>query len=88
VKHIPIKKAVALKYNKHKNSAPEVASKGSGEIAKTIIKIAKESNIPIKEDPDLVEVLSKLDIGEEIPPKLYEVVAEIFSYIYRQTRRK
>ncbi len=76
-------KAAALKYEKYKDSAPKVVAKGKGYIAEKIIEIAKENNIPIKEDPDLIEMLYKLDIYDEIPEELYKVVAEIFAYIYK-----
>jgi len=78
-----IKKAVALKYEAKKNNAPKLVAKGQGKIAEKIIEIAKEYGITIKEDKELVEMLSKLDIGDEIPPHLYEVVAKIFAYVYR-----
>ncbi len=77
------KKAVALKYEKEKDRAPRVTAKGRGDIAKRILEIAKEHNIPVREDADLVEVLSKLDLEEEIPPDLYRVIAEVLSFIYR-----
>ncbi len=77
------KKAVALKYEALKDTAPKVVAKGEGKIAEKIIKVAKEHGIPIKQDKELVELLSKLDIGEEIPIELYEVVARIFAYIYK-----
>lgn len=77
------KKAVALKYEKEKDRAPRVTAKGRGDIAKRILEIAKEHNIPIREDADLVEVLSKLDLEEEIPADLYRVIAEVLSFIYR-----
>ncbi len=76
-------KAAALKYEKFKDNAPKVIAKGQGNIAKKIIDIAKSNNIPIKEDPDLVEMLYKLDLYEEIPENLYAVVAEIFAFIYK-----
>ncbi len=77
------KKALALKYDKEKDRAPKVAAKGRGEVAKRILEVAREHNIPIREDADLLEVLSKLDLEEEIPPHLYRVVAEMLSFIYR-----
>ncbi len=76
-------KAAALKYEKYKDNAPKLVAKGQGRIAEKIIEIAKEHNIPIKEDPDLIELLYKLDIYDEIPEELYKVVAEIFAYIYK-----
>lgn len=77
------KKAVALKYKSGEQSAPSVAAKGAGQIAERIIKIARENNIPIKEDPDLVETLSRLDLYQEIPPELYHVIAEVLAWVYR-----
>ncbi|WP_281950570.1 EscU/YscU/HrcU family type III secretion system export apparatus switch protein [Nitrosophilus kaiyonis] len=82
------KEAVALKYNKKNDNAPKVVAKGKGNIAENILKKAKEYNIPIKEDPDLLEVLSKLDIYEEIPPKLYKAVANILIFIYNNKKEK
>ncbi|WP_169779101.1 FlhB-like flagellar biosynthesis protein [Campylobacter curvus] len=82
------KKAVALGYNREKNSAPKVLAIGSGEIANKIISLAREHEIPIKEDPDLIEILSKVEIDQEIPPNLYKAVAEIFSFLYKVTNKK
>ena len=81
------KKAVALKYERGKDKAPKVIAKGKGHIGEKIIQIAKEHNIPIKEDPVLVEALSQIEINQEIPPELYKAVAEILAFIYRQTKK-
>lgn len=78
-----IKTAVALSYDMEKNHAPIVKAKGKGIVAEEIITRAKEHQIPIQEDPSLVELLSKLEINQAIPPELYEVVAEVFAFIYR-----
>ena len=75
-------KAAALKYSHGKDSAPKLTAKGRGEVAKKIIEIAKTHNIPIREDKDLVEFLSMLDLYQEIPPELYRAVAEILAFIY------
>lgn len=77
------KSAVALRYEPEKDIAPYVKAKGKGEVAERIISTAKEHGIPIQEDPSLVELLSQLDIHESIPPDLYEVVAELFAFLYR-----
>ena len=82
------KKAVALGYNREKNSAPKVLATGSGEIANKIISLAREHEIPIKEDPDLIEILSKVEIDQEVPPNLYKAIAEIFSFLYKVTNKK
>ncbi|TBL77708.1 EscU/YscU/HrcU family type III secretion system export apparatus switch protein [Paenibacillus thalictri] len=82
-----IKKAVALKYAPGQSGAPVLVAKGKGAIAETILKKAEEHGVPVQEDASLVEVLSKLDIEQEIPPELYSLVAEVLSFIYRSDRR-
>ena len=82
------KKAVALGYNRSQDNAPKVLASGAGEIANNIISLAKEHDIPIKEDPDLIEILSKVEVDQEIPPNLYKAVAEIFSFLYKITNKK
>ena len=77
------KRAVALEYDQNKEESPVVTAKGGGFVAEEIIRRAKENNIPIQEDESLVELLSQLQINEKIPPSLYEVVAEVFAFIYR-----
>ncbi|UOD35139.1 EscU/YscU/HrcU family type III secretion system export apparatus switch protein [Deferribacteraceae bacterium V6Fe1] len=77
------KKATALKYDPEKNKAPVVAAKGQGFIAEEIIRRAKEHGIEIKEDPNLVEALSKVEIYTEIPEELYKAVALILSEVYK-----
>lgn len=81
-------KAVALEYDTAKNTAPKVTAIGKGEVAKNIIKIAKDCDIPIKKDEDLVELLSQIDIDKEIPPNMYKAVAEIFSFIYKMSKKE
>lgn len=79
--------AVALRYDDKKESAPRIIAKGTGNIAQKIIDIAKEQNIPVKEDPDLVQTLSQLDLGDIIPGELYPAVAELLAYIYRINKK-
>ncbi len=80
-------KAAALRYRHRKDSAPRVVAKGSGRIAERILQIAFEHDIPIEDDPYLVEVLSSLDLYDEIPPELYKAVAEILVFVYRVSRK-
>lgn len=80
------KRAVALKYRKGVDSAPRVVAKGRGEVAERIIALAREHGIPIYMDRDLVEVVSSLDLYEEIPEELYRAVAEVLVFVYRLTR--
>ena len=53
-----------------------------------IIEIAREHDIPVKDDADLVEVLAKLDIEQEIPADVYVVVAELLAFVYSLNSRK
>lgn len=82
------KKAIALKYDPAIDKAPKVVAKGAGKIAEQILEIAQQSGVPIHEDSDLVEVLSHLDIHQEIPPETYIVVAEILAWVYRLNAEK
>lgn len=75
------KKAVALRYDPEKDNAPVVLAKGYGELAERIIKIAKERNIPVVEDKDLISALIKVEVFEEIPPELYRAVAKVLVFI-------
>ena len=75
--------AVSLRYDSRISKAPLVTAKGKGFIAERIIALAKENNIPIKEDPDLVYLLSQVDLNREIPASLYQVVAELLSFVYK-----
>jgi flagellar biosynthesis protein len=77
------KQAAALTYDQYSLDAPRVSALGKGKIAENIIEKAKEHNVPIVEDPTLVELLSELNINETIPEELYEAVAEVFAFIYR-----
>jgi flagellar biosynthesis protein len=76
------KKAAALKYRQGEDSAPKVIAKGRGKVADKILEVARLCHIPIKEDRELVEVLSSLDLYQEIPPELYKAVAGILAFIY------
>ena len=76
------KKAVALAYEEG-DKAPRVVASGAGEIAKRILELARENDVPITEDGSLVDLLAKLDLGYEIPPETYRAVAEILAFLYR-----
>jgi flagellar biosynthesis protein len=82
------KKAAALKYQKGKDSAPKLVAKGKGTIAEKILMIAREHQVPIREDAQLAEMLSALDLYQEIPPELYKAVAEILAFIYKITKKQ
>jgi flagellar biosynthesis protein len=76
------KKAVALLYEQDSSDAPRVTASGTNLVAEKIIATAKEAGVVIKEDKDLVELLSKVPLGEEIPADLYQTVAEVLAFVY------
>jgi len=76
-------KAVALKYDGKKDKAPRIIAKGRGNIAEKIIDVAKEHDVPLYEDKNLIQILEALDLETEIPPELYRAVAEVLAFIYR-----
>ncbi|MDI6789153.1 MAG: flagellar biosynthesis protein FlhB [Thermodesulfobacteriota bacterium] len=80
----PTHLAVALQYRVGESDAPEVVAKGAGLIAEKIKEIAMENNVPLVEDKPLAQILYKtVEIGQMIPPNLYQAVAEILAYVYR-----
>jgi flagellar biosynthesis protein len=76
-------KAVALLYDKKQSDAPRVVAGGKGLVAQKIIETAREAGVHIHEDPDLVELLSKIPLGQEIPVELYQTIAEVLSFVYQ-----
>ncbi len=82
-----IKKAVDLRYRRYIDNAPKVTAKGFGSLAEKIIEIARSHGVPIKEDAALIEVLSRLDLNEEIPPEVYVLVAEILAFVYTLNKK-
>src|SRR5262249_52227266 len=83
----PRRAAVALKYDAATDSAPKVIAKGRGLGAEKIIALARAQGIPMREDPDLVQLLTQIDLDQEIPPTLYQVVAEVLAFVYRLNQR-
>jgi flagellar biosynthetic protein FliR/FlhB len=75
--------AVALRYEKDKDSAPLVLAKGADIIAQRIKKIAKENKIPIVENKQLARALyASVEIDQQVPVELFQAVAEIIAYVY------
>lgn len=74
------KQAIALEYDPSEE-APRVIASGRGELAERIIEKAKEAAVPVHRDDKLADTLSRLEIGDMIPPELYEVVAEILIFV-------
>lgn len=79
----PRRRAAALQYEPDRDEAPRLVARGEGHVAERILEIAREHGIPVHEDRALVDLLARLDLGSEIPPELYRVVAEIIAFVYR-----
>ena len=79
------KHAVALSYDPD-DDAPKVVATGKGALAEKIIEEAKQAKVPVHKDSKLADTLSRLEIGELIPPELYEVVAEILVFVDQMDR--
>ena len=77
------KKTVALKDSSQSGNVPRVVASGQGTFAEQILQIAWANNIKVREDADLVEILSAIDVDSEIPIEAFAAVAEILGYVYR-----
>lgn len=80
-------KAVAILYDQENSSAPQVVASGKGKVAEQIIATAEEAGIHIQEDSDLVELLAKVPLGDEIPIELYQTVAEVLAFVYQVNKK-
>lgn len=78
----PVREAVALAYSQT-DAAPRVVAKGKGLIAEKIIARAREHGVYVHESPELVALLTQVDLDEHIPPQLYMAVAELLAWLYR-----
>lgn len=74
------KKAAALQYD-FGSTAPKVTAVGMGHVADKILQNAEEANVPIVENKELANLLTNVDVGDEIPTELYDVVAKIIAYV-------
>jgi flagellar biosynthesis protein len=77
------KKAAALRYAQGRDHAPRVVAKGRGKIAERIVALARQHDVPLVEDRNLVQMLEALDVDTDIPPELYQAVAEVLVFVYR-----
>lgn len=75
--------AVAVRYDAQKEQSPRVVATGKGLIAERILELAREHGVPIYQDPDLVELLARVELFDEIPPELYTAVAEVLVWVYK-----
>ena len=78
----PVREAIALAY-RQTDAAPRVVAKGKGLVAEEIIARAKQHGVYVHESPELVALLTQVDIDEHIPPQLYMAIAELLAWLYR-----
>jgi flagellar biosynthesis protein len=83
MKHPARPRAAALEYKRGQACAPTLVAKGNDEVAEEILAVAREHGVPIHHDPALVNVLSRLDLDDEIPTQLFVAVATMLAFIYR-----
>jgi len=76
-----IKQAAALSYDPSDNDVPVLAAFGEGHVAQKIVEIAKESGVPVLPEPGLTNMLSKLAVGDEIAPEMYDAVAKVLAFV-------
>lgn len=69
--------AAALHYDESNDNGPKLVARGKGEVARRIIEMAQKNNIPLQEDSSLIGNLIDMDLGDNIPPQLYSVIAEV-----------
>ncbi len=79
----PPRTTIALQYDPTRDQTPRITAEGNGHVAEKIMARAREKGIPMREDPDLVLVLSQFHLNQEIPPSFYQVVAELLALVYR-----
>jgi flagellar biosynthesis protein len=77
------KVAVALRYHRETDSAPQVVAGGYGAIADRILELAASAKVPVHEDAVLADALGRIGVDRPIPPELYQAVAEVISFVYR-----
>ena len=78
--------AIALGYDLEGDAAPQVLAKGHGFRAEDILRMAAAHGVPVRQDGDLAQTLSALDVGALIPPELYAAVAEVLAFLYRMNQ--
>jgi flagellar biosynthesis protein len=78
--------AISLEYTGE--SAPKVSAKGCGFVAEQIVSIAMEHGVPIKQDAELTELLSQVDLNSEVPPVLYQAMVQVLLFAYQVSGKK
>ncbi len=81
-------KVAALKYENEKENAPKVVAAGTGYVAQKILEVALANGITVYHDDSAATLLTKLDVGQEIPPELYQIVVDIYIHLMKVSEEK
>jgi len=73
--------AAAISYDPVENDVPILSAFGEGHMAQKIVEVAKESGVPVLPEPGLTTMLSKLSVGDEIAPEMYDAVAKVLAFV-------
>lgn len=80
--------AIALRYQPAEDHlAPRVVATGQGYVAEEILRVARENDVPLRQDPALAGALATLDVGAQIPPELFRSVAEVLAFVYKMNSK-
>jgi flagellar biosynthesis protein len=80
--------AIALRYSPTDGeSAPKITAKGDGYLAEEILRIARENDVPLRQDAALAGALASLDVGQQIPSELFRAVAEVLTFVYKMNKK-
>ncbi len=82
-KRNPVPEAVAIRYDRERENAPRVVAKGRGVIAQQLMAIAKKHAVPVYQNQTVTQLLMAVELDREIPPELYQAVANVLAYVYR-----
>lgn len=82
------RKAAALRYDATRDAAPKVIAKGRGKVAERIVALARDHQVPMVADHNLMQMLEALDLNAEIPAELYQAVAEVLVFVYRMNQNR
>jgi len=78
--------AAALSYDPGENDVPILSAFGEGNVAQKIVDVARESGVPVVPEPGLTGLLSRLSVGDEIAPEMYDAVAKVLAFVSEMDR--
>ena len=86
-KRAPLQEAVAIRYDRDRENAPRVVAKGKGFVAEQLLMIARRHAVPVYQNQTVTQLLMAVELDREIPPELYQAVANVLAYVYRMDGR-